>query len=259
MSIKAPRPLAPVEPRIRQRVRRRFERGKFDVFITLSLESSERSLRLDLELAKEYLKGLKTLREALNLPGEVTLDTLVRLREIFPLEERELDAEGAWEGLLPALDGALGALEAMRREEGALLVEDIVRRLEAIKTRVKAIQAAAPVGVEQWRERLRQRLRELLQGETGLDPGRLEQEVLFLTQRSDVSEELTRLTGHIAHFEAQVEQGGPGGRKLDFLLQEMHREVTTLGAKSPDPSVSAHVVEVKGELERIREQVQNLE
>lgn len=259
ISIKAPRPLAPLEAQIRQRARRRFERGKFDVFISLSQESSERSLRLDLGLAKEYLRGLETLKEALNLPGEITFDTLVRLREIFPLEDRELDPAGAWEVLLPALDSALDALEAMRRHEGALLAEDIGKRLEAVKARVKAIQTLAPAGTEQWRERLRLRLRELLQGETSLDPGRLEQEVLYLTQRSDVTEELTRLMGHITQFEAQVEQGGPGGRKLDFLLQEMHREVTTLGAKSPDPTVSTHVVEVKGELERIREQVQNLE
>ncbi len=260
ISIKAPRSFAAIESRIRQRIRQRFERGRFDVFVTNSQElSQERSLQLDLGLAKGYLKSLKTLKDSLELPGEITLDTLARLREIFPLEEKEPDPEGAWETFQPALDSALGALESMRSHEGAALMKDVDARLAAAKALIVAIQAAAPVGVERWRERLRQRLEELFQGQTNLDPGRLEQEVLYLTQRSDVTEELTRLMGHIAQFEVQIGQGSPGGRKLDFLLQEMHREISTLGAKTPDSSVSAHVVEVKGELEKIREQVQNLE
>ena len=147
----------------------------------------------------------------------------------------------------------------MRRKEGQALGQDIANRVETVSDLLDRLRETVPATVAQYRERLRTRIADLLNADIQPDSGRLEQEIILLTQRSDTSEEITRLESHIGQFRDQFDKGSPAGRKLDFLLQEMHREVNTVGSKSLDTDVSALVIELKGELEKIREQVQNLE
>ncbi|MFQ5914613.1 MAG: YicC/YloC family endoribonuclease [Nitrospinota bacterium] len=260
VSVKTSRSLSPLEPFIRDNVRSRFDRGKFDVLVAVSGDSLlSREIRLDRAAAEQYLAGLKGLKEDLNLPGEITVETLARMREIFFTEENGGGPELGPEILQPCLTQALDSLEVMRRTEGKALAEDISNRLAEVSNLLNRLKETVPATVELYRERLRGRLAELVNGEVALDPGRLEQEIVLLTQRSDTSEEITRLESHIDQFREQLAKGSPAGRKLDFLLQEMHREVNTVGSKSLDARVSALVIDLKGELERIREQAQNLE
>jgi uncharacterized protein (TIGR00255 family) len=260
VSVKTSRSLSSLEPFIRECVRSRFDRGKFDVFVVISGDSSiSREIRLDQSAAEQYLACFKTMQEELGLPGEITVDTLTRIRELFLTEENGNGPEITPDLIEHALKESLDNLEAMRRTEGKALAEDISSRLQAASDLVHRLEETVPATIEQYRERLRNRLGELVKGEVQLEPGRLEQEVILLTQRSDTSEEITRLESHIGQFREQLSQGSPAGRKLDFLLQEMHREVNTVGSKSLDTRVSSLVIDLKGELEKIREQVQNLE
>lgn len=260
VSVKTSRPLSSLEPFIRESVRDRFERGKFDVSVTLSGDCwVSREIRVDRDAARQYLAGLRRLKEELNLPGEITVETLARMREIFFMEENGGAAEVSAEFIQDALSQALDSLEGMSRTEGKALAEDISNRLDEVSRLIGRLKESVPATVEQFRERLRARLADLVNGEAQLVPGRLEQEIVLLTQRSDTSEEITRLESHNAQFRDQLAQGSPAGRKLDFLLQEMHRETNTIGSKSLDTRVSALVVDLKSELEKIREQVQNLE
>ncbi len=260
VSVKASRSLASVEPLVREKIRARFERGKFDVFITVSGDFPvSREVRLDRAAAEQYLTGLKSLKEEMNLAGEITVETLARMREIFFTEDNESGPEVESDTVTDALTQALENLETMRRTEGEVLAEDILNRLDKVSDFLGRLKETVPATVEQYKERLRTRLTELVNGEVKLDPGRLEQEIVLLTLRSDTSEEITRLGSHIGQFRDQLAQGSPAGRKLDFLLQEMHREVNTVGSKSLDSRVSALIIDLKGALEKIREQVQNLE
>ncbi len=260
ISVKTARSLGSVEPLIRESVRNRFERGKFDVYIAVFGDALDsREIRLDRAAAKQYLEGLNSLKQELNLPGEVTLETLAGMREIFFVEDNGGGPEIASTFVETALDEALGNLEDMRRKEGQALGQDIANRVETVSVLLDRLRETVPATVAQYRERLRTRIADLLNANIQPDSGRLEQEIILLTQRSDTSEEITRLESHIGQFRDQFDKGSPAGRKLDFLLQEMHREVNTVGSKSLDTDVSALVIELKGELEKIREQVQNLE
>ena len=260
VTVKASRVLASLEPLIRETVRTRFDRGKFDVSVTVSGDSvASREIRLDRTVADQYVAGLKSLKEEFGLSGEITVESLARIREIFLTDENGGAEEIPSESIRHALDEALGSLEEMRRTEGMALAEDISNRVNEVDGLVTQLKETVPSTVEEYRERLRNRLDDLLDGDVQPDPGRLEQEIVFLTQRSDTSEEITRLESHIGQFRDQLAVGSPAGRKLDFLLQEMHREVNTVGSKALDTRVSALVIDLKGVLEKIREQVQNLE
>ncbi len=260
ITVKTARSLGSIEPLIRESVRSRFERGKFDVYVAISGDSpASREIRMDRAAAEQYLEGLNFLKQELNLPGEITVETLAGMREIFITEDNGGGPEIAPNFIESALNEALRNLGDMRRKEGQALADDVSNRVGEVSSLLERLRETVPMTVDQYRERLRTRLADLMTGEVQPDPGRLEQEIILLTQRSDTSEELTRLESHIVQFRDQLAKGSPAGRKLDFLLQEMHREVNTIGAKSLDTAVSALIIELKGELEKIREQVQNLE
>jgi uncharacterized protein (TIGR00255 family) len=256
---RVPKRLSGLEPRIQQAIQERFSRGHFEVLVLeKDLDSRGRTLRVDVPLAMQYVDALRTLRQALGLPGEVTLEMLTAQRDLIVVEESPESLDEAWGELLPGLAWALDALGEMRSREGRALLVNLKVHLDQVEATLAGIEERTPKLVRLHRDRLKERLAELLDNRLP-DPARLEQEVALLVERGDVTEECDRLRSHLAQFRGVLEQPGPQGRKLDFLLQEMHREANTLGAKSADATLAHEVVELKTSIERLREQVQNLE
>jgi uncharacterized protein (TIGR00255 family) len=213
---------------------------------------------VDAALAESYARAFAEIRARLGLPGDVTLADVLQAEGVVRLEERTVDLEGAREALRRALAQALDALVEMRAREGAALARDLAARLEVVEALVAKVAALVPQVVEQHRARLAERVQELARG-VAIEPARLAQEVALLADRTDVTEEITRLHSHVAQVRALLASAEPAGRKLDFLVQEMHREVNTIGSKSQSAEIAAHVVTLKAEVERMREQVQNVE
>jgi uncharacterized protein (TIGR00255 family) len=259
ISLRLPRKLNPLETQARNFLRQRISRGRIEVFVQIAESAlAEQKLEIDLNLAKDYYLGLKALQENLGISGEVRLETLAGFRDIFARKETEPDLEKEWESLRTALEGALAGLEAMRRDEGRKLKEDFLARLSALERSVREIEEKAPLSLKASRDRLAQRVQEL-SGGLGIDEARLAQEVAFLAERSDTTEELVRLHSHLEQFREMLNSPEPAGRKLEFLLQEITREANTIGSKANDAGISYVVVEIKSELEKLREQIQNVE
>ena len=257
---RAPRNLAPLESRVKQRVRARVRRGRVEIWCTpQGLEAASGTTWLvDESAAAQVVEALRGLKERLGLAGEVGVSELAWFREIFRSVEPPLDLDETWDKILPSLDQALAGLEAMREAEGQNLMLQMSNSLEYIERLRKKIADKSEGVVEEYRDRLARRMEELL-GENVPDPARLLQEAALLAERSDISEELTRLASHVEQFRAGLEGPGPHGKRLDFLVQEMHREVNTIGSKTGDMEISGWVVEAKCEVEKIREQTANVE
>ncbi len=253
-----PRRWSSLEPRVQQAVQQRFARGHFEVKLEERGLDGGRSLRVDLELARQYVEALRSVQQALSLPGEVTLEMLAGQRDLVAVEETEENLDQVWAALEPVLCAALGALAEMRAREGQALLEALARHLAEVDQGLARVLARVPEALQAQRDRLRERVRELLDGRLP-DAERLEQEVALLAERADVAEECDRLRSHLAQFRHALSAAGPQGRRLDFLLQEMNREVNTIGSKAADALIAQEVVGLKAALERLREQVQNLE
>lgn len=255
--VRAPRELADLAAFAEQLGRERLSRGRIEVAIRVE-SSSGQAIALDAERARAAFQALCALRDELAPGSEVPLSVLAAVPDLFaPATERARDTMRA--ACRDAFDRAVVALEAMRTDEGRALCEDLRGRLHAVRRAADSIGTRAPQLVEGYHRRLRNRIARLVGGDAPLDPGRLEQEIALLADRSDVSEELTRLSSHCAQFEALFDSKDACGRRLDFLLQEMVREVNTIGSKAQDAEVAHLVVDAKSELERMREQVQNVE
>ena len=260
VQVKVPRGLSLLELRVKKIVQERCSRGRFDVLITRNGDR-EKTARLVVDdvLAAQYVGLLRDLKTRYGLAGDVDLSLVAGMQNIITLTEVSEDMEAIWALLATGLDAALDELGRMRQDEGAALVRDIRGRIDAIEGMVRAIGAQSPLTVEKARKRMADTLAKLLQEQP--DPVRLAQEIAILAERTDVTEELTRLNSHLAQFRAML-TGTPEeavGRKLDFLLQEMGREVNTIASKCQDAAISLDVVQSKAELEKIREQVQNIE
>ncbi len=255
-----PRRLGGIEPRIVRAVQERFARGRFDVALVEELtEDRPRKLRVSRGLAREYLDAFKALQQELGVSGEVTLDLLSSQRDLFEFEGEEPEAaEADWPDVQHVLERAMSALALTRRDEGESIEADLLGHLDQADALISTIIARAPEVVRSYKSRLEARLQLLLEGKP-VDPGRFEQEVAILADRSDIAEEAARLTSHLRQFRDFIGQSGPHGRRLEFLLQEMQREANTIGAKANDAKISQDVVAVKSALERVREQVQNVE
>jgi uncharacterized protein (TIGR00255 family) len=261
ISLKLPRGLFPLESRIRDRAKKWVSRGRVDLTMRIDRSSSSvprYHLEADMNLAEEYIHLLHKLQEKFGLKGEVTLNHIAGVKEILPFLEVEEDAELYWEEIASVIDRALQALDESRLREGEVLLGDLKGRLEEIRKLMEEIKSRAPFVVDAYRERLRDRLRILLEG-SDLDEVRFYQEVGYFADRCDISEEAIRMESHLRQFETKLTEEGPVGRGLDFILQEMNREVNTIGAKANDALIAHKVIAVKGELERMREQVHNIE
>lgn len=253
-----PRELGDLTTFVEQLARERLTRGRYDVALRaegLSLGAP----MLDRERARAAYRALCELRDELAPGSDVPLSLLGSMPDLFvPSAEREMDRVRT--ATRAAFDAATAALDAMRAREGAALREDLVKRLERIRALGRGIESRAPEVVEAHRRRLKERAERIRAAtEIDVETARLEQEVVLYAERSDVCEELTRLESHCAQFASLLGSDEPVGRRLDFLLQEMAREANTVGAKSPDSQIAHAIVEVKAEVERMREQVQNVE
>jgi uncharacterized protein (TIGR00255 family) len=260
IQIKMPRGLAILESRVKKTIQERFSRGRFDVSIIRNSEH-ERGGRLAVNeaLAAQYIGILEDLKKRFGLSGDVDLSLVAGLTDLIVVTEVKDDPENLWQILSNGMSQALDELDRMRNDEGALLAQDIGERLNTIDRTAQAIRAQVPMTVDNTRKRMTETLTRLMSEQP--DPLRLAQEIAVLAERTDVTEELTRLGCHMTQFRSLL--GGSTreavGRKLDFLLQEMGREVNTIASKAMDAQISMDVVNIKAELEKVREQVQNIE
>jgi uncharacterized protein (TIGR00255 family) len=257
--VRLPRELAPLEERVRAVVQRGVLRGRVEVAVARENAAGRvRGVRADLSLAREYLAAVRQLRRSLRLRGDVTLAQVLAFPEIVRLEETREDAESLWDDLERVVGAALDALRRMRTEEGDRLAADARERLVRIEELIAQVETRAQQVVGDYAVRLRQRLGELL-GEVPVDEARLAGELALFAERSDITEEVTRLRSHLDQFRETMAAEGAVGRKLEFLLQEMGRETNTIGAKANDLEIARAVISIKSELESLREQVQNIE
>jgi uncharacterized protein (TIGR00255 family) len=259
VKVRVPRELGPLEPVVLRLVKERLARGAVDVSVRRALKTSTGAVpTVDLALAQEYRRAFGEVARALGLPDDLTLRDLALQPGIIRLEEPPMALHDAGPALEQALAQAIEGLKAMRMQEGAALERDLGARLRLVDGLVVELGGLAPAAVLEYRTRLQDRLKELLQA-AAVDAQRLAQEVALFAERTDVAEELTRLASHLAQFRALLVSPEPSGRRMDFLVQELHREVNTTGSKSQHAGISACVLALKAELERIREQVQNVE
>ena len=259
VSIQAPRELAEIESKIRRTVLDRISRGRVQVIIHLDRPAGAPvPVRVDTRLARALEASFTGISDAIDRPILPTATDFLRQPGIISLEESELDTDAAWQALSPALDAALEALVSMRVAEGADLKRDLETRIATIAGYAAGVAAAAPRVPARQRELLFNRLRD---AGLDLDPAdeRVLKELALFADRCCISEELTRLDAHLGRFREFLDSGEPIGRSLDFLCQEFHREWNTIGSKANDPAIAATVIDAKTELEKIREQVQNVE
>jgi len=256
INIKMPRRYFFLEDKIKKIVQSKVFRGKIDLFVTIE-ESANKSIKLNEALVYEYFKELKKIGEALKIDSEIEIEDLLMLPDIFKITEPEIDEDAIWQHLLSPLNEALGKFVAMRWEEGNRLKEDIAAKISFIRNIVGEIEKRAPELPKEYREKLLKKLNDWSSLE--IPEERILQEVLLYTDRVSIDEEITRLKSHLTAFIEVVNDVGPVGKKLDFLLQEMFRETNTIGSKANDLFISGKVVILKSELEKIREQVQNIE
>lgn len=254
---KLPARLSDLTMFVEQAARERLARGRFEVAVRTE-GGAFAAVEIDRARAEAAFRALVELRDAI-LPGaEVPFAMLASLPDLFTSSvERQVEETRA--AMASALGRAIAAMDEMREREGEALAQDLVRRAAAVRAFARAIEQRAPAVVDLQRRRLVERLERLANGSVPVDPSRIEQEVVMFADRCDICEELTRLESHLDQFVRYAESAEPVGRRLDFLLQEMAREMNTVGSKSQDATIAQTVVEAKAELERMREQVQNVE
>ena len=257
VSVKGGREAVLLETRIRERLRDHLQRGKVTVSVAVQRPQADLPAP-DMERAAAYLQALQSLKEGLELEGEPDLAMMAGFREILTERTTDADEEALWSDTAPAVDQAIEAIVEMRRREGAALASDLGARLDGIEEKLSGIEERAPERAVEYLARMKERLRDLLEG-LELDRDRLNLELSLYADRIDISEECTRLRSHLGQARETMEADEPAGRRLNFLLQEMHREVNTLGSKANDAEIGYLVVGIKEELEKIREQVQNIE
>jgi uncharacterized protein (TIGR00255 family) len=259
INTKLPKRLSFFENRIKEIIRSQVSRGRIDVSLRLDTVGEEKvQLSVDLELAQQYYRVFQDLREKLQLKDEVTLNLLAGAKDLITAKEESGDIEPYWQEILPILKQSFKNMDDMKRLEGEPLTKDLQQRLEHIAHQLQIIKQQFPSHLKANLSRLHERLRSLLEG-MEIDPSRFQQEIAFLAERTDITEEIVRAESHLAQFSSLLEGNEPVGRKMDFLLQEIHREVNTVSSKANDAEISQRVVEMKSELEKIREQVQNIE
>jgi len=261
VSVRGPRVLSAFDPAVQALCKEQLERGSVTVSITLQRQGAEAGLAVDRAAARAYGRLLLDLQAAAGLDPQqapVTLDHLLRY-DVLTSAEPDVEAEQAeaWAAVEPALTEALGRVDAMRLQEGRALAEDLAARLDAIEAHLAAVAERAPARVREAQQRLRDRLAELL-ADDRLNPDRLETEIALLADKLDVTEEVVRLRSHLAQFREALGADEAVGRRLNFLAQELNREVNTIASKANDATLAALAVRMKEELEKVREQVQNV-
>ena len=258
ISFRLPRTLSFLDDAVRKGVNARLARGHVDVFVNYANHRQDaREVRVDTGLALAYKAAFGELTRALSCEDDMALSDYARLPDVLTVEERAEDQQAVRELFCKALDGALDMLIAMRTQEGESMKRDVLDKAEKIEAVRNTIAKRAPLVVTEYRDKLHQRIAQLAEGE--IDEARLITEVAIFADRAAIDEELVRLVSHIEQIRQTVELKEPVGRKLDFLVQELNREVNTIGSKASDTTIAQCVVDAKGEIEKLREQVQNIE
>ena len=259
MTIKLPRSLASLEDKIKKRIMRDVFRGKTDVYISFeTFSAADVEVKLNEALAAAYTEKLRLLEEKFSLLGGDLLELTAKFPDVITVEKAQQEEAVIWEALEPALEEAVEKFVAMRTVEGENLKRDILLKAERIKALVAEVKERSPLVVLEYQEKLDNRLKDLLGG-VDIDPQRLATEVAVFADRGCVDEEVTRLESHLVQLKDILDGGGQVGRKLDFLIQEMNRESNTIASKANDIQIVKATIELKSEIEKIREQIQNLE
>jgi uncharacterized protein (TIGR00255 family) len=254
-----PKAIGALEPKVLECVQKRISRGKVNLMITIDGEMDPNvSLKVDEALARRYTEIADELRNQHGLTGEVSVETFLTLPNIICRESDEITDEAGWKLVQPPLTEALDAYVAMREKEGKALADDLLERVSGISSAVERVNGLVPEVVEKIKTRLQNRLADISK-DLDYNQYRLESEITIFADRSDVTEECVRLRSHCEQFRQTLSSSKPAGRKLKFLLEEMHREVNTIGSKGQDTSISKEVIFMKEEVEKIREQVLNIE
>ena len=259
VSIKMPKKLYMFESAIRSELKNYASRGKVDIFITLEdMSESNAVVKYNRELAREYMSYLEEMAEEFHLDNDIRVSSLSRYPEVLTMEEVDADEEELWKELKKAFQGAAEQFVASRVAEGEQLREDLIEKLDGMLDRVSFIEERSPQIVKEYREKLEAKVQELL-GDVKVDEARLLTEVAIFADKSCVDEEIVRLKSHVATTKSTLLAGGDIGRKLDFIAQEMNREANTTLSKSNDLEISNCAIELKTEIEKVREQIQNIE
>jgi uncharacterized protein (TIGR00255 family) len=258
--LRLPRNHQPLEEGLRAIIMSKTSRGRIEASfqIEMSCEAPPYALELNIPLAESYLRAFKQLADHAGLEQEMRLESLLQMKDVMLIKSEADDMEEARDGFQQALNGALDAFDDMRTKEGDAILTDFNERLDRLGAYLDAVHLRAPELPDVYGKRLAEKVGKLLNG-VEVDPARLAQEVAFLADRSDITEEIVRARSHLKQFRDYLLSDDAVGRRLDFLIQEINREVNTLGVKSSDTAISQIVVEMKAELEKLREQVQNVE
>ena len=258
-TVKLPRMFSFAEDSVKNRVKAAVSRGKVDVYIGVNAaQAADVQVAVNRPVLESYLAALRQIESEYGVRDDVTVMSLARLPDVFSVEKTEEDEQKLTQDILSVAEEAIARYNTMRETEGAALEADLRGRAATILERVALVEARSPVTVAEYRERLHQKMQDVLQN-TAIDEGRILQEAAIYADRIAVDEETVRLRSHLAQLGDMLTKGGAIGRKLDFLLQELNRETNTIGSKCNDLELSNIVVEMKAELEKIREQTQNIE
>jgi len=258
--VKMPKHISYFEESVKKIIKEKINRGRVEVFISLEyVNQSIIDIKVDMPLAKSYKQAIESIAGGLNINEQVSLDQIVRIPDVIKAEKKEEDEEQIWICLKGALEEAIDKMMVMRSEEGKELAKDITMKSANITEMVKEIEKRAPLVVLEYKEKLKARVEELLEEEYKIDDSKLANEVAFFADKSNINEEIVRLYSHINQIISSLQMEEPVGRKLDFLVQEMNREINTIGSKASDLEITKLVVDVKSEIEKIREQIQNVE
>ena len=259
VNIRMPKKLNFFETAIRTLLKSYANRGKVDIFITYEdLSQTQVSVKYNAALAAEYMKYLKQMEEEFGLENDVRVSTLSRYPEVFTMEEQSEDEEELWNGLKEALEGAFTQFVETRKTEGENLKKDIISKLDLLSEQIGFIEERSPQIVAEYRAKLEDKMKELL-ADTQIEESRIASEVILFADKICTDEEVVRLKSHISHMRNTLEEKDEIGRKLDFIAQEMNREANTILSKANDIEVSDRAISLKTEIEKIREQIQNIE
>lgn len=259
VNIRMPKKLNFFETAIRTLLKSYANRGKIDIFITYEdISQAQVSVKYNAALAAEYLKYLRQMEEEFGLENDVRVSTLSRYPEVFTMEEQSEDEEELWNGLKEALEGAFGQFVETRKAEGENLKKDILSKLDSLEKEIVFVEERSPQIVAEYRAKLEDKMKELL-ADTQIEDSRIAAEVILFADKICTDEEVVRLKSHIQHMRNTLEEKEGIGRKLDFIAQEMNREANTILSKANDLEVSNHAITLKTEIEKIREQIQNIE
>lgn len=260
INIKTPRHLRFYEENIRKIIKNRISRGRIDVYLTIEyISDSDTVITPNLVLATQYKEAIDKVKDELKLSDEIKLDTIIKFQDVLVAKENDADEENLRYCVEEAVNNAVDKLISMRTSEGSQLESDILTSVVKIKELIEGIRACSATIVSDYKEKLENRIKELLGNKYELDENRLYNEIVFYSDKSDINEELVRLNSHIKQLELTLESGGAVGRKLDFIIQEANREINTIGSKIGNLNITQNVIEIKNLLERIREQIQNIE